>query len=92
MKETMLKGASRRIVVVKSRDSKVFEEAHFILREGSDGQTLPDLLTEANRIVEKSCFPAPRKRVGKRGAAFAAGVFSGAAIEAAGLLLYLLFR
>ncbi len=92
MKGTLLKGASRRMVVVRSRDSKLFEEAHFILREEREESTLPDLLEEANRIVEQSHFPANKRRAGKRGAPFAAGIFTGAAIEALGLAVYFLFR
>ncbi|MBQ8287640.1 MAG: hypothetical protein IJX76_02575 [Clostridia bacterium] len=92
MKGTLLKGANRRVVVVRSRDSKLFEEAHFILREESIDAALPDLLDEANRIVEKSHFPAPRRNVRKNGFPFAAGVFAGAAVEALGLIVYFLFR
>ncbi|MBQ8383302.1 MAG: hypothetical protein IJX47_08880 [Clostridia bacterium] len=92
MKGTLLKGANRRMVVVRSRDSKLFEEAHFILREESADAALPDLLEEANRIVEKSHFPAPRRAIRKNGIPFTAGVFMGAGVEALGLAVYFLFR
>ena len=92
MKGTLLKGASRRLVVVRSRESKLFEEAHFILREESSDLSMPDLLTEANRIVESSHFPTPRRQHHKRNLHFAAGLFTGAAIEAMGLTIYLLLR
>ncbi len=62
MKIGALKGTYRRTVVVRSADSKLFEEAYFILREESPTDHLPDLLQEANRIVEESRFPRPRKQ------------------------------
>lgn len=92
MKGTLLRGASRRMVIVRSKDSKLFEEAHFILREESADPSMPDLLTEANRIVESSHFPVPRRQSGKRNLQFAAGLFVGTAIEAVGLVIYFLFR
>ena len=92
MKGTLLKGASRRMVVVRSRDSKLFEEAHFILREEAADPTLPDLLAEANRIVEKSHFPTSRRTACRKGYSFAAGVFAGAIAEALGLAVYFLCR
>lgn len=92
MKDTLLRGASRRVVVVKSRDSKLFEEAHFILREEHEADALPDLLEEANRIVEQSRFPKPKRKSKRSGILFAVGLFAGAAIETAGILLCMLFR
>ena len=80
------------MVIVKSNDSKLFEEAHFILREDPTEAPLADLLEEANRIVEKSRFPAQKKvRRGKNGS-FVAGLFTGAVIEALGVALFLLLR
>lgn len=92
MKGTLLRGAQRRMVVVKSNDSKLFEEAHFILREDPVELPLPDLLEEANRIVEKSRFPTPRQAVKRKNRQFIVGLFTGAAIEALGLILFLLLR
>lgn len=92
MKETLLKGACRRMVVVRSNDSKLFEEAHFILREEHADAPLVDLLAEANRIVEKSRFPSPQKVKKRKNLPFALGVLTGAAVEALGLVLFLLLR
>lgn len=92
MKGTLLKGANRRMVVVKSRDSKLFEEAHFIMREETADSAMPELLAEANRIVEQSQFPSSCRNFPKKGLPFAAGVFAGALIESLGLLIYLLLR
>lgn len=52
----MLKGAQKQMIVVRTRDSRVFEEAHFVIRRGADRQGVDelDLLWEANRIIENS--------------------------------------
>ncbi len=64
MKENIVyKGSERRVIVVKSASSKHFEEAHFFLKAGEEEAVppMPELLREANRIVEQSLIP-PRKR------------------------------
>ena len=92
MKGVLLRGTNKRMVIVKSNDSKLFEEAQFILREDQAEPSLPDLLEEANRIVENSRFPTPLKKSKRRNWQFVAGIFTGALIEASGLVLYLLIR
>lgn len=59
MKENIVyKGSERRVIVVKSASSKHFEEAHFFLKSDEDTVlSMPDLLHEANRIVERSLIP-----------------------------------
>lgn len=47
----MLKGAQRRMVVVKTQDSRIFEEAYFVMRTDS-AATGEDMVSEANRIIE----------------------------------------
>lgn len=49
----MIRGAQKQMIVVKTQDSAVFEEAYFVLRSNAIGQRL-DMLAEANKIVE-SC-------------------------------------
>ena len=80
------------MVVVKSNDSKLFEEAYFILREESEELPLPGLLDEANRIVEKSRFPAPKKSAKRKNFQFAVGLLTGVAIETLGMILIWLCR
>lgn len=68
MKENIVyKGSERRVIVVKSNNGKHFEEAHFYLRAG-EAAPMPDLLREANRIVEQSLLPplAKKRREKKR--------------------------
>ena len=62
----MVKGVSKRIVVVKSPDGKFFEEAIFIVRDGvtENGVSADDIMTEACAIANRYIRRAPtRKRV-----------------------------
>ena len=50
----MVKGMARRVVVVKSPDKRVFEEAIFILKDDAlrdSGVTAEDILGEACRVA-----------------------------------------
>ena len=59
----MVKGLSRKIIVVKSPDPKIFEQAIFILRDDARDVTEEMLLKEAERAIrfpqvkEKWCGP-----------------------------------
>ena len=63
----MVKGISRRVVVVRPEHSKVFEEAIFIVRDG--GGPPCDALREACRVAERYLAVHPRRarprRLGK---------------------------
>ncbi|MCI5703859.1 MAG: translation initiation factor 2 [Oscillospiraceae bacterium] len=51
----MIKGISRRVIVVKSPDRRFFEEAIFIVREGaigSGGVTAEQVVEEARRVAD----------------------------------------
>lgn len=51
----MIKGISRRVIVVKSPDRRFFEEAIFIVREGaigSSGVTADQVVEEARRVAD----------------------------------------
>ena len=53
----MVKGISRQVIVVKSPDPKLFEQAIFILKDdaiGTDGITDEQLLKEAQKIIRGS--------------------------------------
>jgi hypothetical protein len=66
--EVMLRGAEKRMIVVRTKDSRLFEEAYFVVRpeagNGTDGDTdtRPDMLWEANRILESSMAGARQDR------------------------------
>ncbi len=58
----MLRGAERRMIVVRTRDSRLFEEAYFVVRPeaGRQDEDGPDMLWEANRILESSLAAGKR--------------------------------
>ena len=47
----MIKGAQKKVVVVRTGESEIFEEAFFVLRDGGE-RTRGDMIAEANRIIE----------------------------------------
>ena len=51
----MIKGVQRKMIMVKTDNSNVFESAYFILRADSDKSKSDalDMLSEANRIVNE---------------------------------------
>ena len=56
----MLRGAKKNMIVVRTRDSRMFEEAYFVMRR--DAHTAEadelDILWEANRILESTVLPS----------------------------------
>lgn len=51
----MIKGISKRVVVVRSPDRRFFEEAIFIVKEGADGVpgvTAQQVVEEARRVAD----------------------------------------
>lgn len=53
--DAMVKGVSRRVIVVKSPDPRLFEQAIFIVREnssGTTGVTAEQILEEARRVAK----------------------------------------
>ena len=52
----MLRGAKKNMIVVRTRDSRMFEEAYFVMRRDSvlTGADEADMLWEANRILENA--------------------------------------
>ena len=47
----MLKGAQKRMIVVKTADSRLFEEAYFVMRADTSPSG-EDMVYEANKIIE----------------------------------------
>ena len=55
----MLKGAQKRMIVVKTGNSRLFEEAYFVVR-GDALSSGGDMVCEANKIIE-SCGESKRE-------------------------------
>ena len=65
----MIKGARKEMIVVRTGNSRYFDEAYFVLREDvkKDKEKSKDILSEANRILaeiasDPSHTPQKRKR------------------------------
>lgn len=60
----MVKGTARQVVVVKSPDQKLFEQAIFLLREDAleQGVGERELLDEARRVADKCLQHTPAKK------------------------------
>lgn len=95
----MLRGAKKNMIVVRTRDSRVFEEAYFVMRRDRQVERAddPDILWEANRILETAIPQAERagahtktpekSDILKKLLWFGAGLISGGAV---GVILGLL--
>ena len=61
----MVKGISRRVIVVDSPDPQIFEQAIFILRTDGGGVSSQQLVDQAVRIAKNyaCCQGLPRRRV-----------------------------
>ena len=71
----MIKGAQKRMIVVKTADSAIFEEVHFVMRRESSAERI-DMLAEANKIIESCDCNKKRGRARRlRGALISLCVF-----------------
>ena len=90
----VVKGTSKRVVVVKNPDSRVFEQAIFIVREdflNHRERNQNDILREAQQVADhyiKSTVLAPKRRLPHIPPAFLAG-FGVLLAGAAWLVLHL---
>ena len=49
----MIKGSRRQMIVVRTDDSRYFDEAYFVLRKNLKVPPQNDILKEANRILDE---------------------------------------
>ena len=66
----MLKGAQKRMIVIRTRDSRLFEEAYFVMRRDLPDNDVrrADMLWEANRLIDRSLgVPSPISIEPRRG-------------------------
>lgn len=54
----MIKGCSKRVVVLKNPKSDIFEEAYFIVREKKVPDSKGTMIDEANRIIVENTLGA----------------------------------
>ena len=88
----MIKGAQKKMIVVKTAESAVFEEAYFVLRRDSIAEE-EDMVREASRIIESHGMKKRRRDGIKLSgiiislAAFLAGIFFGGGAAVLAVLL-----
>ena len=61
----MVRGTHKQMVVVRTKDSRYYEQAYFVLRDGHGpvGESETTMMAEANRILDESMLmPQPRRR------------------------------
>ena len=90
----MVKGIARRVVVIKSPDPKIFDEAIFLVRDESSrgpGVTSDELLREAQGVAEDFVRSKARRRRVLPLPAWAWSLAGGAAVGAAWLASALFF-
>jgi hypothetical protein len=88
----MLKGAQKRMYVVKLGQESPFEEAYFVLKRECEAVEGKDMVSEAARIIRQSagqeCVPTfPKKRIWQDVLIFAGGLITGGGIAAVICLL-----
>ena len=63
----MYRGSKKTVLVFKGKDSRIFDEAHFIVREGLSSVQDEDITREANRIIsEYGSYAQNRKSANKK--------------------------
>lgn len=90
----MLKGAQKQMIVIRTGDSRYFDEAYFVLRREVAGgrEEQDDMIREANRILRQSEPERGRRREHRRAIGwltFLGGALSGGILAAVITLLLL---
>ena len=89
----MIKGARKQMIVIRTGDSRYFDEAYFVLRGNAGHKTVPntDILHEANRILAEN-HPSGARTLQRRWLKwlfFGVGCLCGASLAALTFLLLL---
>ena len=62
----MIRGAQKKMIVLRTHNSRMFEEAYFVMRQNADAPRRDsDILQEANRILEGSLSGYGQERQAK---------------------------
>lgn len=89
----MIKGTQKQMIVLRTGDSRYFDEAYFVLRrEVKPRRTSRDeMIREANRILAESGMDnqKPKRRVGRSIWMFLSGILCGGGVAALICLLLL---
>ena len=62
----MMRGSQKKMIVVRTHNSRMFEEAHFVMRHNTEPNETPsDILKEANRIIEGHLRSCGQEKIAK---------------------------
>ena len=86
----MIRGAQRNMIVVKTSDSELFEEAHFFVRREVSAKSF-DLLTEADKIIRGDAEDRGEKKRRRCSISVGALIFSSGLVIGAFMMLLLVF-
>ena len=89
----MIKGARKQMIVVRTGNSRYFDEAYFVLRDDAqkDKRKSKDILSEANRILAEMApdLPPASKKKSRHWLFFCVGSLCGALLSVIVTLLLL---
>ena len=75
-----IRGCTRQMIVLSGKRDNMFETAYFIVKADAHNAKKSDLVFEANRIIQESCFAAePAQKISRR-TCFGLGCAVGAAV------------
>ena len=87
----MIKGARKEMIVVRTANSRYFDEAYFVLRDDAqkERRKSTDILGEANRILAQITpdYTATAKKQGNKWLFFCIGGFLGAILSVLVMLM-----
>ena len=86
----MVKGVSRQVIVVRPREEKLFDQAIFLLKEGAEGVSDEQLLTQARKAANRYLRTQPPQPRAWRRLIYAGYATLGAAVASTGWLLWML--
>ena len=72
-------GCARQLIILNGKRDNMFEAAYFIVKADAHGAKKSDLVFEANRIIQESCFASKPVRKISRKMCFLLGGAAGAA-------------
>ena len=76
-----IRGCTRQMIVLSGKHDNMFETAYFIVKADACGAKKSDLVFEANRIIQESCFASkPAQKIGRRTCFLLGGAVGAAAV------------
>ena len=76
-----IKGCARQMIILNGKRDNMFETAYFIVKADAHGAKKSDLVFEANRIIQESCFASrPVQKISRKMCFWLGGAAGAAAV------------